>query len=167
MPPAGWPEAMSVQTKFFVAGMAELEKALQDLGSEIAGSKGGLVKNALLDAGRDVKDRMKANAPKDTGRLRRSIKHFREKNPRRLSEIVYVGPMLGSSRDDPNGAWYAAIVEFQGGAGGKGAGYARRAIHPEEDYGTIRKNLATGVERVAKKVGNENARAVGARIKKL
>ena len=151
---------MSIKVEAKIAGLRELEQALKDLGSEVAGSKGGLVKNALNAAGRDVEARMKADAPRDTGRLRDSIFKFREKNPRRLSEIVYVGPRLGKSRDDPKGAWYAAIVEFK-------TGFMRRSIHQDEDTATIRKNLATGIERVAKKIGNENARKVGARIKKL
>ena len=106
-------------------------------------------------------------APEDTGRLKRSIFWKRERNPRRLNEIVYVGPRLGKSREDPNGAWYAAIVEFQGGKDGVGKGFMRRSIDPDRDTNTIRKRLATGIERVAKKVGNENAAKVGARIKKL
>jgi len=174
---------MSVKVNYAVVGGDELQKALQELGSEVAGKGGGLVKNALFAAGRVVKARMIANAPESKngswvgkganrhrgqpGRLKRSIQMFREKNPRRLSEITYVGPMLGQSRDDPKGAWYAAIVEFQGGAGGKGAGYMRRSIHPDEDTATIRRNLATGIVRVATKIGNANARAIGARIKKL
>ena len=158
---------MSVKVSVDIAGGDELLKALKSLGSEIAGKDGGLVKNALNAAARDVKARMKQNAPVATGRLRDSIKHFRETQPHHLSEIVYVGPMLGKSRDDPNGAWYAAIVEFQGGKDGRGAGYMRRSIDPTADTATISKNLATGIEREAKKIGNANAREVGARIKKL
>lgn len=169
--------------KYAIVGGDELQKALEELGSEVAGQKGGLVKNALFAAGRVVKARMVENAPESEkgswigtgnnrhrgqpGRLKRSIQMFREKNPRKLSEITYVGPMAGKTRDDPKGAWYAAIVEFQGGKGGKGEGYMRRSINPEEDTKTIRVNLAKGIERVAIKIGNANARAVGAKIKKL
>jgi len=172
---------MSVKVITKVIGLAEMQNSLIELGSEIAGKNGGLLKNALFAAGRPVKERMIANAPESKngswigkganrhrgqkGRLKRSIKMFREKNPRRLSEIVYVGPMLGKSRDDPNGAWYAAIVEFQGGKGGVGAGYARRALHPDEDLQTFTRSLGTGIERVARKVGNKNAQAVGARVR--
>jgi len=158
---------VSIKVSVGVIGGRELEKALQELGSEVAGKGGGLVKNALNAAGRDVEARMKANVPVDTGRLQRSIIRFRERNPRRLSEIVYVGPKAGKTRSDESGAWYAAIVEFQGGKGGRGAGFMRRSIHHDQDTATIRRNLATGIERVARKVGNKNAQAIGARIKKL
>jgi hypothetical protein len=152
---------VSVTINTQIAGMKELEDALKELGSEVAGAKnGGLVRNALNAAGRSVVARMKENAPVDTGRLRNSIFKFAEKNPRRLSEIVYVGPRLGKSRADEKGAWYAAIVEFK-------TPFMRTSIKPEEDAATIRKNLASGIERVAKKIGNKNAAAVGARIKKL
>ena len=172
---------MSIKVSVDVIGLAEMQKSLIELGSEIAGKNGGLIKNALFAAGRPVKARMIANAPQsekgswigkganrhrgEKGRLKRSIKMFREKNPRRLSEIVYVGPMLGKSRDDPNGAWYAAIVEFQGGKGGVGAGYARRALHHDEELQTIIRSLGTSIERGGRQIGNKNAQAVGARAK--
>ena len=95
---------MTIKVSVDVIGLAEMQKSLIELGSEIAGKNGGLIKNALFAAGRPVKERMIANAPQSEngswigkganrhrgqkGRLKRSIKMFREKNPRRLSEIV-------------------------------------------------------------------------------
>ena len=172
---------MSVKVITKVIGLAEMQNSLIELGSEIAGKNGGYIKSALFAAGRPVRERMIAGAPESEkgswigrganrhrgqkGRLKRSIKMFREKNPRKLSEIVYVGPMLGKSRDDPNGAWYAAIVEFQGGKGGVGAGYARRALHHDEELQTIIRSLGTSIERGGRQIGNKNAQAVGARAK--
>ena len=155
-----------------VDGMAELEKALKDLRAEMssrgkAGKEGNLVMNALRYAGRtSVMPRMVTNAPEDTGRLKRSIFYKPERNPRYLDEVFYVGPRLGKSRDDPKGAWYAAIVEFKGGKNGRGKGYMRNSIRPEEDARIIGRNLGAGIERVAKKIGNKNLAEVGAAAKR-
>jgi hypothetical protein len=165
----------------FIGGK-ELLIALKDLGSEVAGNKSNVVLNSLHAAGRDVKKRMVEGAPisdkgtfigtgenrerGERGRLKRSIRKFAEKAPHTLNEVVYVGPRAGKNRADPNGAWYAAIVEFQGGAGGVGKGYMQRSIDHLPDTRTIARSLGGSVARLAKKIGNENARAVGAKVKR-
>lgn len=158
-----------------------------------AGKEGNLVKNGLGAAARDVKTKMQFLAPRsqwgshidwhkskngkwvhggefgdraEPGRLRRSIIVKYERRPRVLSEVVYVGPKVGKSRNDPNGAWYAAIVEMHGGEGGRGKGFMRKAITPEYHTRIIARVIGTGIERVAKRIGNENLRAVGARAKR-
>jgi hypothetical protein len=165
---------MSVKITTEVIGLQELHKALIDLGSEVAGKGGGLVKNAIRAAARDVKKRQVSGAPQSkkgsavapAGRLKRSIRIIR-RHPDRINELIVVGPLAGKSRDDPNGAWYASIVEFQGGEGGKGKGFMRKSLKRDKDTNTIRRSLAVNIERVAKKVGNKNAAAVGAKIKRL
>lgn len=158
---------MSVKITTGIIGAAELKKAFEELGSEVAGKKsGGLIRNGLQAAGRDVMARMKQEVPKDTGRLKNSIIKFVEKNPRRLNEIVYVGPRLGKSRNDESGAWYAAIVNALGGKGGVGKGYAQRSIDGDKDTQTIQRVWANGIVRESKKIGAENARAVGLAVQR-
>ena len=89
---------------------------------------------------------------------------FKERHPRKLSEIVYVGPKAGKDRSDQSGAWYAAIVEFQGGKNGKGAGYMRNSINDSEDVKTITLSLAKQITTQAKRIGNKNAQEVAAKV---
>jgi hypothetical protein len=159
-----------------------------------AGKEGKLVPNALRWVARNnILPRMKRNAPisasgsnidwhysangkwvhggpngkkADKGRLRRSIFYKPERNPRYLNEVFYIGPRAGEDRNDPEGAWYAAIVEFQGGAGGAGRGFMRKSINPEADTKAYAYRLGVGIERVAKKIGNQNLAAVGSAAKK-
>lgn len=161
---------MSIRVQQEIIGLRELEKALKELSGEMSrrgDTAPNLVKNALSYAARtSVKPRMQALAPKDTGRLANSIFHKLERSPRILSEVAYVGPRAGKSRDDPNGAWYAAIVNARGGAGGRGKGFMQRSIVPQEDVRVIAGNLGAGIERVAKKIGAANLQAVGSKAKK-
>jgi len=184
---------VSVKLQFDVVGLKELEVSLKELRAEMHGKEGNLVRNALNAVGRDVMARMKKNAPvsakgshidwhmskngkwvhgglngerANPGRLRDSIFKKVERNPRYLSEVVYVGPRMGKTRNDPNGAWYAAIVEYYGGKNGKGKGFMRNSIDHERDANVFGKFLGQNIERVAKKIGNKNAQAVGAKAKK-
>ena len=82
----------------------------------------------------------------------------------RVNEAVDVGLISRRGR----GTAYGAFVEF--GTSQKAARpYLRPALESNVQQSTdiFRKNLATGIVRVAKKVGNKNAQAIGARIKKL
>ena len=45
---------MSVKVAVDVVGLRELEHALKELGSEVAGKNGGLVRNALMAAAKPV-----------------------------------------------------------------------------------------------------------------
>lgn len=153
---------MSVKTTIDVTGLKELEEALKELGSEVAGRNGGLVRTALMGAALPVLRDAQARVPVDTGRLRDSIKRQRHKNPKYLSEIVGVGVDPGRSRDDESGAWYGYIVEAR-------HPFLRPALESNREEAVLlfRKKLAAGIERVAKKVGNKNAAAVGAKVKRL
>jgi HK97 gp10 family phage protein len=145
-----------------VVGLKELLAALEDLGSEVAGNKVNLVRTALMAAALPVLKTAKALVPVDTGRLQKAIKRQRHKNPKYLNEVVGVGVDPGRKRDDLTGAWYGYIVEFR-------ESFLRPALETNRanSIGIFRKRLAAGVEREAKKIGNKNAAAVGAKIKKL
>lgn len=153
---------MSIKTTVDVTGLKELEDALNELGSEVAGKNGGLVRTALMGAALPILKEAKARVPVDTGRLKNAIKRQRHRNPKYLSEIVGIGVDPGRNRDDESGAWYGFIVEAR-------KPFLRPAFEANRDntVQTFRQKLAAGIERAAKKIGNKNAAAVGARIKKL
>jgi len=153
---------MSIKTTVSVDGLKELEAALKELGSEVAGQRGGLVRTALMGAALPILREAQARAPVDTGRLKGAIKRQRHKNPKYLNEIVGVGVDPGRTRDDPKGAWYGFIVEAN-------KPFLRPAFEAnrENSVKLFRTKLAAGIEKAAKKIGNKNAAAVGARIKKL
>jgi len=161
-------------------------------GKDKAGSEGNLVRLALGHVARDVKKKAIFLAPMSQqgsnidwhrskkgklvhggpmgklappGRLRRAILVKYERNPRNYSEIVYVGVRNGSDRNDPNGAWYAPIVEFQGGAGGIGKGFLRNSISPAFHTKMFADKVGAGIARVAKKIGSDNLREVAAKAR--
>ena len=184
---------MSVQINTTVFGMAELEKAANELVEELyskTGRRQNLVRLALNTVARDVKKRMIAAAPEseqgshidwhkskrgkwvhggkdgkraDAGRLKRSIFSKPGSRSLRATEAVHVGPKMGANRNDETGAWYAAIVEMHGGAGGKGKGFMRNSIIPTHHTEMFKNELGRAVERVAERIGNANAQAVGAK----
>jgi len=157
---------MSIQTKIEIIGLAELEKVLKQLPAELV-SKGGRgagnpVFQALNKAADPVLESMRNLAPYDSGRLRGAIKKQRHPKPLYLTELVGVGVDPGRSRNDKTGAWYGYIVEAR-------TGFMKRAA--QKNQGRVveifRTELATRLERIAKKIGDENSRAVAARIKSL
>jgi hypothetical protein len=168
---------MSISLKIDVVGLKELEKALKDLGIA-AGQKGGPVKNALRAAAQPVLDSAQMAAAKhtDTGTLLASLKVMRHPNPKYLNEIQGVGvhsmgkrPPKGADQDTGK-PWYTDIVEYGGrGKSGPLKGFLRKALETNRQKSTLiyRKRLAVGIERIAKKVGNKNAAAVAAKIKRL
>lgn len=65
-----------------VEGLAELSKALKALPAEIAGKGGGPLRRAIYQAAKLIKDQAIANAPVDTGNLKKNIVTARvRKNP--------------------------------------------------------------------------------------
>jgi hypothetical protein len=168
---------MSISLKIDVVGLKELEKALKDLGVE-AGQKGGPVKNALRAAAQPVLDSAQMDAAKHsvTGALLESLKVIRHPDPKYLNEIQGVGVHRMGKRppkgkDQKTGLpWYAQIVEYGGrGKSGPLKGFLRKALETNRQKSTLiyRKRLAVGIERIAKKVGNKNAAAVAAKVKRL
>lgn len=158
---------MTIKPTISVTGLSELETALKELGSEVAGKNGGLVRNALMAAAKPVLEMAQELVPKDTGKLAKGLKRSRQKEidpDLPVNEAVDVG--LISRRG--TGTAYGAFVEF--GTSIKPARpFLRPALESNVQNSTdiFRRNLATGIERVARKIGNKNAQAVGARIKKL
>ena len=161
-----------------VHGLKELQDALKDLGSEVAGSSGkgktNLVKNSLMYAMEPVKDSAIKKAPfsgpldDDGVHLRDAIRKRRQPEPDpaiAANEVVDVGLFKGGKGKR---IYYGQFLEF-GTSHMTAQPFLRQAL--EANRGQVlkrlRKNLATGVTRIAKKVGNANAAAVGARIKKL
>lgn len=154
---------MSLQTKVDVIGLDELLEVLKDLPAELV-SQGRGAKNpvfkALDAAAEPVLKSMQNLAPYDSGRLRGAIKKQRHPKPRILNEIVGVGVDPGRSRDDQSGAWYGYIVEAR-------TGFMRRAAdkNREKVVNIFSNELASRLEKIAKKVGNENARKVAAQVR--
>jgi len=188
---------MTIKVSVDVIGLRELEQALQELGSEVAGKNGGLVRTALMGAALPVLRDAQSRVPKKEGDLMRAIKRSRIKNPRAYSEIITVGVPLPEFQ---SGQHAVLTNKKQGGHGLFIEFGAQRPWSTKNNYGKtradyrvggnfmmpprpflrpalegnrknsveiFRKNLATGIVRVAKKVGNKNAQAIGARIKKL
>ena len=159
---------MSIQITTTVHGLKELEAALKDLGSEVAGKNGGLVRTALMGAALPVLRTAQSMVPRDTGALHDAITRSRQKNvdpELHANEAIDVGLF---SRGKGKRVFHGEFVEF-----GTSRMPARPFLRPalesniNESVGLFRKKLAMGIERVAKKIGNANAAKGGARIKKL
>ena len=184
---------MAETTSAKIYGLKEMEEALKAMSSQLGGKEGRPVNAALNAARRSVLARAKANAPISKngsnidwhkskngkwvhggpngqkaapGRLRRAIVNMEERRPEHYSVVKYVGVRKGKTRNDENGAWYAPIIEFRGGANGEGKGFMQRSISPEADGRVYAKSLASGVERLAKKIGDENTRQLAAQVRK-
>ena len=157
------------QLSIKVDGLRELEAALIDLGSEVAGKKGGLVKTALMAAALPVLRDAQARVPAVTGTLKSQIKRARIRNPRAYNEVVTVGvPLPEWAGGKLQGDTYGLFVEM-GTVRMPARPFLRPALESNRDNSTkiFRTRLAVGIEREAKKIGNRNAAQVGARVKKL
>lgn len=159
---------MTDRVTWRVDGLKELESALKELGSDVAGKNGGLVRTALMNAALPVwrESQRLALASVDTGALQDAITRRRIKDPDiGTSEQVDVGLF---STGKGKKVWYGKFVEF-GTRLHRAQPFLRPALEGNRSVAVnnFRRNLATGIERVAKRIGNENARKVGARIKKL
>ena len=157
-------------SQFKVYGLRELEKALKELGSEVAGKNGGLVRTALFAAADPVLNSATslATKSKDTGDLLRAISKSRQRevDPAiKANEVVDVGLF---SRGKGKHIYHGEFVEF-GTTKMTAQPFLRPALEQNKDKSTtiFRKRLATGIVRVAKKVGNKNAVSMGARIKRF
>ncbi len=166
------------QVTYRVHGLKEMEQALLDLvknveGKGLVGARGGPVKSALWAAALPVLKQAKINVPKKTHRLKNAIVRQRHKRPRVLSEIVGVGIRPGSSRADKKGAFYAnpvhegAKTEF-GTLKMPARPFLRNAMNSKraEALGIFSRKLGAGIEKIAIKIGNQNAARIGARAKR-
>ena len=162
---------MTVKTSVRVDGLAELEDALKEIGSEVAGKNGGLVRTALMGAGLKMMRDMQGAVPVDEGDLKASIGRKRVKNPKGLSEAIEVGAKgrRGPKKDDSGRTFLHPRWLEYGTRLQPAQPFIRPAFNSNRDDAVkmFRKKLAAGIERVAKKVGAANAQKVGARIKKL
>jgi len=168
---------VSVRITTEVVGLRELDDALRELRKEMAGKEGSIVAQSLMSAALPVfrGQQAQAAAHQKTGDLLRGIKRKRHTNPKYLSELVGVGvhdpgprPRKGEGRTGK--PWYAAIVEFGGWhSSGPLKGFMRRSLEAnrERSVGIFINTAGRKIEAAAKKIGNKNLRAVGARLKKL
>jgi HK97 gp10 family phage protein len=173
---------MSISIKTEVLGLKELEKALKDLG-EAAGQKGGPVKTALMAASLPVLREAQGRVPVDEGDLRRAIKRKRIRDPRAYNEIIVIGfpyPEWAQGRHavltNKKQGGHGIFVEFGTGLPKKhdpfsgkfmqARPFLRPALENNRDNSTriFTIKLATGIEKIAKKVGNENARRVASKV---
>ena len=179
---------MTVKITTEVHGLKGFDKALRELRAEMNGKEGNIIRNGLNYTARtEVKPDIVANTPvskkgtpldwyKDgkkwryhgdyyapPGRLRRAIRHAIHRNPTRLDELVGVGVFqraLGQSRNDPDGAWYAYIVEYK-------TGFMKNAFEKgrRKYINTIGKRWAVGIESAARKIGNKQLQTLGSEAK--
>jgi HK97 gp10 family phage protein len=166
---------MSLPITFKVHGLRELEKALIELGSEVAGKNGGLVRTALMGAALPVLQDAKARAPRSKQKIGKSWVHMadtivrsraKEPDPEiKANEVIEVG-LFG--RGKGKRIFHGSLVEF-GTTKMPARPFLRPALEQNAESSTkiFRTKLAGGIQRVAKKIGNKNAAAVGARVKKL
>ena len=167
---------MSISIKTEIIGGKELERALRELG-EAAGQKGGPVKLALKHAAEPVLAAMKAKAVQHTQTrlLLNALKSQRIANPRLYNEIYAVG-VYGVGKRPPKDAtdkrattpWYAYVVEYGGWHNsGPLKGFIRNALENNQNkVNTIYlTDLRTGINKIAKKIGNKNAQVVEAKVR--
>jgi len=157
---------------FQVHGLKELHDALIKLPKELVAKNGGVVKAALMAATKPVLDTAKSTIPDrdeipNKGQLADAIGRRRSSKSGNGTEGVQVFIRKGKSRDDPSGAFYAPWVEF----GAKGLAPTRwftKSLESNVQKSTqiFRTRLAGSIARIAKKIGNDNLRAVAMKVKK-
>jgi hypothetical protein len=170
-----------LQTNFKVHGLHELEVALKQLRKELAGKKEeNIVANALRKSAKEtmlasMRDYMARHSK--SSRLYYALDVKRHPNPASWTELFGIGvhklgqrPRKGEKPDNKHLPWYAAIVEY-GGKGKKSEhrGWMRRKA--EENSGAFitlfTQDAGRRIEVAAKKIGSDNLRAVGAKIRGL
>lgn len=158
------------RTGVTVHGLAELEDALIELTSEVAGKNGGFVRSALMAASLPVLRDAKTRVPKDTGALENQIKRNRIKEPRAYSELVTIGvpwPQWAQGQHAKllNNS-YGQFVEM-GTAKKAARPFLRPALESNRNESTaiFTKKLAGDIQRAAKKIGKKNAAAVASKVK--
>ena len=91
-----------------VKGLKETETMLVNMPRKLARKA---VKTGIRKGIAPIRKHARANAPKDTGRLRRAIKSRVWKRPKKGEYGYKVIIDRGNSRDDPKGAWYGYFVD--------------------------------------------------------
>jgi len=154
-----------------VHGLSELQDALTKLPRELVAKNGGPVRTALMAATLPVVRTAQSTIPDrddvpNTGLLARMISRRRSTKTPRGVEAVQV--FIRGNKQQLRDAYYAPWVEF-GAKGVPGSRWFTRSLESNVKNSTeiFRRSLAGSIARIAKKIGNENLRQVGARIKKL
>jgi HK97 gp10 family phage protein len=87
-------------------GLKELTDMLKNIAPRSANS---VMRNAVVDLARDTAKEIKSNAPRRTGRLRKSIKASRSKGERDLLESKVT---ITTGKDQKNDGFYWKFLEF-------------------------------------------------------
>lgn len=142
-----------------MTGGAELERRLKALPGKIAKK---LIRRALRSGAKIILAQAKANAPVDTGALKKSLKVRAAKRRGRGSVGVTVSTAEGDFKGDQ---FYASFIEYghkRGKRPGKGATDAREEVparpfmrpafdeKKQEAVNVISSTLGAGIEQVAK-----------------
>jgi len=174
---------MSIRLQHAITGGKELEDALRELGTA-AGQKGGPVKTALMAAALPVLREAQGRVPVDKGDLRKAIKRSRIREPRAYNEIITIGvpmPEWASGRHavltNKAQGGHGLFVEFGTGLPKKSTPFsgefmqARPFLRPALENNRVNSTtiyatkLAAGIEKIAKRVGNKNARKVASKVR--
>lgn len=87
-----------------IEGLEHLNDTLSELAPREAIN---ILKQTLVAEAKGIRDDMRANAPASTRKLKKNIRHKRQRGSRTLAEAaVYV------KKDASTGAWYWHFVEF-------------------------------------------------------
>lgn len=138
-----------------VEGLAELNKALQQLPKEL---QKGPLRAAVNGAASVVQKQAKANAPIDDGVLKKAIYRTRSKSASSaVQETAIVGVRFGRRyRRRGQDAWYWRFIEF-----GTKNQTARPFIRPafestkQAQLAMMQKRLTAAIKRAAKKLANK------------
>ena len=117
----------------------------------------------------------KAAAHTKTGRLFRNLSIRKHPNPKHWSEVYGIGVHKTGKRprkgepDSGDLPWYASIVEYGGrGKSGPLKGFMRQSLEQNQTSLVAKFKTSAGqkIERAAKKIGNKNLQAVGAKARR-
>lgn len=162
---------MSVKIQFDVHGLKELHDALTKLPKELVSNNGGPVKSSLMSATLPVLRTAQQTVPDrddipNRERLAGAVRRRRATKVPQGREAVQVYVRAGKNRDDETGAYYAPWVEF----GAKGLPPTRwftksLESNAENSINIFKNKLAGHINRISRKIGAENLRAVSAKAK--
>jgi HK97 gp10 family phage protein len=152
-----------------IEGLSELLEKLKALPSEIGSKGGGPLRLALLTAAKVMRDH--ARAPVDTGRLKRNIILFRDRDPRSSGVTEQYGITFrrgkrgrqrrsyhASARGE-NDAFYGRFVEF-GTSDTPAQPFLRPAFETKkmESAEVFRTKLADAIDKAVKKMQRRASR---------
>ena len=162
---------MTVKVNFEVHGLKELQKALMQLPAELVSNKGGPVKTALMAATLPVMRTAQATVPDrddipNTGLLAKMVRRRRASKMPKGMEAVQV--YIRGNKKQEKDAYYAPWLEF-GAKGLPGTRWFTKSLETNAKSSTeiFKVKLGAAIERIAKKIGNQNKAAVAAQVKKV